>query len=326
MERRDTGTFSPLAATGGNASPGWNRSITRRVKGAMTNRFAVSAAIGTLLLAACTTGPGGRDGIPHPDGSEVVVQVEHAGGFVPPEFLFGSLPHFTLLGDGRVIVTGPQLAIFPGPALPNLQVRRLTEGGIQTVLQLLAESEVLSASAEYRGAANFVADAGDTIFRVNADGAKVEVIVHALGTFDPQMGPQQGVSPEELAAHAALSVVNESLAQLDAWLEPDAWADPTWTDYEAEALRLLVRPVGPDEDPGVPPGELAWPLDRSPVEMGPETPFGRCGVVTDDEAAVMLEALREATQITHWMHQTTAYSVTPRPLLPGDEPACPEGF
>jgi hypothetical protein len=108
-----------------------------------------------LLLASCSAvspPPVGGGVVSHPDGSDVVVQVEWTGGFVPYEYLFTSLPLFTLLGDGRVIVQGPVTAIYPGPALPNLQVRSLTEEGIQAVLFRLTESGLFDVSHSYNAA------------------------------------------------------------------------------------------------------------------------------------------------------------------------------
>jgi len=62
------------------------------------------------LLAACSGGPSGSTGpIAHPSGNEVVLRIEYSGGFVAPAFRFTSFPSFTLAGDGRVIVPGPQI-------------------------------------------------------------------------------------------------------------------------------------------------------------------------------------------------------------------------
>ena len=87
-------------------------------------------------------GPGPGDdptdppGIDHPTGpDQLVLRIDSGGGFVPPEFLLTDLPDLSLLGDGRLVVLGPQIEIYPGPALPNLQVRQLTEDGVQALLE-----------------------------------------------------------------------------------------------------------------------------------------------------------------------------------------------
>jgi hypothetical protein len=279
--------------------------------------------LAAVLLAGCTAAsPGGA--IDHPDGAVSVLEVRYEGGFVPPEHVFSALPSFTLLGDGRVFVVGPVPAIFPGPALPNLQVRRLTDGGMQALLELAKDSGALSQDATYNGAAQFVADAPDTVFALNAAGRQVRVSVYALGFLE---GTQPGMSAEEVAVHRSLNELRDRLVDLDAWLADEHWAEAAWQPYQPEALALLVRPAG-DVDHGVPAGRMAWPLEQAPAAFGVETrlEIGRCGVVSGDEAALMLEGLHGATQITEWMHHGTPYSVVARPLLPGEELACPEGF
>ena len=43
------------------------------------------------------------------------------GGFVTPESLLARLPIVVVYADGRVITQGPQIDIYPGPLMPNLQ-------------------------------------------------------------------------------------------------------------------------------------------------------------------------------------------------------------
>jgi hypothetical protein len=301
------------------------------------------AVIGfALLLAACSAGvgPGASpstppsDGIEHPtSGDEPIVIIETRGGFVPVEFMVSQLPPFVLLGDGRVIVQGAQTLEFPGPALPPLMERTLTEEGIQQVLRALADTDIFEGDLELRGAQNFVADASDTVFTVNAGGDEITVSVYGLGALMPGQDAPEGISSAELEAHAVLQQVNEQLMALDTWLPADAWEDEGWQPYEPEALRLYVRDVSgqPVEGGELPQQQLEWPTETDPAAFGEEQAFfsdgTRCGVVEGDEAATWLEALGNANQNTLWVPSgdpDARYVVTPRPLLPHEELTCPE--
>ena len=111
------------------------------------------------------------------------------------------LPTFVLLGDGRVIVQGAQTLEFPGPALPPLIERTLTEEGIQEVLEAVEETNLFTADLELNGAQNMVADATNTVFTLNAGGRDVTVSVYGLGALPPDMEPPPGMTSAEIEAH-----------------------------------------------------------------------------------------------------------------------------
>jgi hypothetical protein len=298
-----------------------------------------------IVLAACaapgtppspTTGPSsptGGDGgaIDHPTGDAPVLVVEWAGGFVPVDFLLTRLPSFVLLGDGRVIVQGAQTLEYPGPALPPLIERTLTEAGIQAVLREVGATSLFTTDAEFRGAANVVADAADTVFVLDADGRTVTVSIYGLGTIDAGMD-LPGISSGEIRAHQALGRLNDRLMTVDAWLPADAWQTATWEPYEPDAFRLLVRDVsGQPFDEGLAEDVRPWPTDDEPAAFGEEqVGFGdgtRCGVVESDGAAVWLEELAGATQITRWTDEGgRQFAIAARPFLPHEERTCPQLF
>ena len=290
-------------------------------------RFAPIPLTVLLLLAACSGGPSPSDGqIAHPPGDELVLRVEHRGGMLAGGF-FTTLPAFTLLGDGRVILPGAQIDIFPGPALPAVQVRQLTEAGVQAVLNAVAASGQFAASAEWRGAQNFVADAADTVFILNADGRSITVTIYGLGTVVPGDAPPN-FPAAEMPVHQALGLLSERLGTLDTWLPVTAWVpEQTWQPYVPDALRLLVRnaDADPPDESGIPNEELPWPTDADAETFGEATTFGefRCGVVTGEDAAAWYDSLSSANLLTRFISDERRYEVTVRPLLP-DEPAeCP---
>jgi hypothetical protein len=308
-------------------------------------RIAPTLLILSLLVACATAAPGasqspgalGEGGdAQHPTaGDEAIFVIEFAGGFVPLQFAATQTPAFVLLGDGRVIVQGAQTLEFPGPALPPLLERTLTEEGIQAVLEAIGDTNLFTSDLQLRGAANMVADASDTIFTLNGGGQEVTVSVYGLGTLTPVPGQEApaGISQAELQAHAVLQQLYESMLALESWLPADAWEDEGWKPFEPEAFRLYVRDVTgqPVEGGEMPEQVREWPTDSDPAAFGEEQPhFGdgtRCGVVEGDEAATWFEELSAATQLTRWApagDPDARFSVAARPLLPHEEIACPE--
>jgi hypothetical protein len=87
----------------------------------------------------------------------------------------------------------------------------------------------------------------------------------------------------------------------------------------------------PVEGGDLAPQMRAWPVETDPTAFGDETNFGngaRCGVVEGEEAATWFEELSTSNQLTRWEHEglDARFTVVARPLLPHEEPACPEEF
>ena len=56
-----------------------------------------------------------------------IVRIEQQGGMLPQWETLRWYPSTVVLyDDGRLIIQGPQIEIYPGPALPNLQVTHFT--------------------------------------------------------------------------------------------------------------------------------------------------------------------------------------------------------
>lgn len=306
----------------------------------------LAALVVVLVLAACAAGggdPGTREPVPpvasdggaeaigHPTGAdEPILVVESVGGFVPVDFAVTQLPSFALYGDGRVIMQGVQTLEFPGPALPPLLERRLSEEGIQAVLEAVTATNVFGSSKELRGAMNVVADAADTVFTVNAADREVVVSIYGLGTLMPGMEPPPGMPAGELEAHEALFALNDQLMALDSWLPAEAWATDGWHPYQPTAFRLYVRDVtGEPVEGGEGRGQvMEWPVEDDPAAFGEEQPFfgngTRCGAVSGEGGRTWLEAMSAAKQNTLWTDDgERRFSVAVRPLLPHEEAVCP---
>jgi hypothetical protein len=319
-------------------------------------RFAALLLVLPLVLAACAAsgglpgpsgpdddasepppsagaeGGGGSGGIEHPTGAdEAILVVSSQGGFVPVEFSVRNMPSFVLLGDGRVIVQGMQTLEFPGPALPALQERTLTEEGIQRVLEAVEETDLFTGDLELRGMQQMVADASDTVFELNAAGLESTVLVYALGMLTPDM-QAPGMEPGEVAAHESLSRLSESLLLIDTFLPAEMWEVEGWQPYAPDALRLyVVDATGQPVEGGALPGMVRdWPTDDDPAAFGEAAgdflgPNTRCGVVEGELGATWLAQLSDANENTLWTTDgDDRFRVLARPMLPHEERTCPE--
>src|ERR1700754_4156245 len=97
-------------------------------------RFRAAVAVTLFLLSACArpdSTPGGPvsespSGDPAPvTADSLVLRIERVGGFVAPDQTLDRIPTISVYGDGRVITQGPQIMIYPAPALPNIRVQQL---------------------------------------------------------------------------------------------------------------------------------------------------------------------------------------------------------
>jgi len=300
----------------------------------MKKQTTLSLLLAGLVLAGCSRGGGGQpsgspsggDDIVHPAGDALILSVANSGGFVAPDFLLGALPSFVLTGEGRVLVPAAVAAVFPGPMLPSIMERRLTEKGIQAVLGAVAETGLFRSDLDLHGANAMVADAADTVFTLHADGREVTVSVYALG-FLEGTNPPAGMPGNEVLAHRALSLLQQRLSGLEQWLPADAWADTGWKPYQPKAFRLYVRNADaePPDGSGLPPqAPRAWPTSDDPATFGQVSSGDlRCGVVSGAGAETWLAELRQSNQLTRWTAGQHRYSIIPRPLLPYEGDTCP---
>jgi len=291
--------------------------VTARI-GAATGRSIVALLVATVLVTACQ---GGSSAIVHPTGAnELVLRIETGGGFVPASFIVGRIPELSVFDDGRVIVQGPQDAIFPGPALPDLVTFRLSEDGLRALLENARTAGLLGADAQYDYPG--IADAGTTTFTVIAEGQRHVVSAYALvegGPLDAQL------DPEVRRARAALLAFQQRALDMRSWLgqaivEPDS-------AYGYELLRVFVSAAEPQEPAEIEPSFADWPLATPLATFGsPLADFAemRCGVVRGDDLATLRPALEGSNQLTFWRSQAMTYQLTLRPLLP-DESGCPAG-
>src|SRR5262245_27404168 len=153
-------------------------------------RIGVAIAAVAILASACgrlnDDGPGaggsggsGPGAIAHPTGAgDLVLRVEYQGGFVPYEFTLSSVPFWSLFGDGTLILTGPQIEIYPPPALPPLLRTQLTEDGVQAILEAAEGAGLMDGDRDFGD--QCIADAATTVFTTTANGSTSVVSAYAL--------------------------------------------------------------------------------------------------------------------------------------------------
>jgi hypothetical protein len=254
----------------------------------------------------------------HPTGAdEVVLQVFTGGGYVPVETSLREMPSFSLYGDGRLVVTGAQIAIYPGPALTPLFESRLTEDQIQQVLAGAADAGLIGADEEINFGEPEVTDrASTTVTIAVAD----EVIVHsvyALGLDEEDAN----VTSRQWEARTRLQ---DFLGGLSAFESPDA------TPYVPDELAVYIAAYAAEPPPDVRLATVVWPLatDLAAVLADPGAGGAAgfaCLAISGPDVSTLVEVVtNDANEITPWLAtegSDTAYQLVFRPMLP-NETAC----
>jgi len=287
----------------------------------LANRRRIWMGVAALALFAIVSGcarpvPGG--GTPGPGagtyGPDVLVlRVEYTGGFVPLERLVARLPILSVYGDGRVITEGPVIAIYPSPALPNLQVRKITPAGVAALVTRALANGV---GRDIDLGLPPVADAPATKFTVlTNEGVKVTE-VYALGINDDG----SGLSAAQKSARRDLRVLLDDLNDLPNTLGSDAGDEPQ--PYQPKALAAISREwtdPGSTDIPAQP--EKAWPGPTLPGDPVAQNPGLGCVTVSGADVAPVLSAAASANSLTPWTSDGRRWFVQFRPLLP-DESTC----
>jgi hypothetical protein len=280
--------------------------------------FRAAAAASLFLLVACaqdgsdSTLPADAPAPRDPDA--VALRIEHTGGFVTPGDNVARLPIVTVYGDGRAIVQGPQPAIYPGPALPNLQVIKISAADVDKLVARATGAGV--GTAKDLGQPP-IADAPSTRFTVDLEGGPVTTEVYALGeTTDTG----SGLTADQVAARTKLRDLLTAVSDLPGTLGVKAGSEQP---YKPVALAAIASPyVAPDPATiGKEQPEVAWPgpaLPGTSVGKGLET---GCVTVSGAESAKVLAAADKANAGTPWASGGRKWTVILRPLLP-DEADC----
>jgi hypothetical protein len=241
-------------------------------------------------------------GLEHPTGSdEVIVSYAELGGFTTPEATFQQTPSVLISGDGLVYTPGAQIAIFPGPLLPTLQVQTISEEGIQAVLAA-AEEDGLFSDVDYEAPTN-VADATTSTVVISVNGETWTHEAYAL-----TLGAGVGTSTPE--RQALLDFITQ-LTDLPTLVGAENLGETTLfepTEYAIQAIPVEDLSVyGSD---GIEPTVVEWPTDVS-------VRLADASSCTTIPASDIGETLASANQLTFFSDAGVTYQLLARPVLPG---------
>lgn len=110
-----------------------------------------------------------------------MLEVGEVGGYTTPALLAGRAPSVTVCSDGRLIAHGPVPAIWPAPALPNLQLYRLDDGGVRELVEQALAAGVSETTDLGNPPVTDVTDVTGTRLTVRTGGETVTREVCALG-------------------------------------------------------------------------------------------------------------------------------------------------
>jgi hypothetical protein len=294
----------PAATPAATATPGSTSAPSASpTTGPSTNPTAAPASQ-PIATPGITPAPTATSGV---GSTTAVVKIEQVGGMLAPWETLRFYPSVVLYEDGRLITQGPQIDIYPGPALPNLQVTHLSAAGVEQVLTW-AEEAGLKGPDRQLGEPSF--DAGQTVFTVvTSDGAH-QTSVPDLSVSDPEVG--------------ALRQFQDVTTNLRGYLGDDVVGDDV--PYAFDRLRVISGAADPSTvvDPELA-TTLQWRLDTPIADLGSdisEPSNWKCGVVEGDDLATLRPLLDQANELTIWESDGNQYVLRLHPLLP-DEDACP---
>jgi hypothetical protein len=281
------------------------------ILGALRPALAATVLLG---LAACgerggTAAPGPTPTSELPAASDgLVLRAELTGGFVTPSALAGRLPLVSVYADGRVLTEGPVAAIYPGPALPNVQEQHLARDAVQDLVDRAVDAGVTE-TADLGSPP--IADAPSTRFTLVTGSETYVREVYALWETPPE---GSGLTDDQRAARKELGDFLTQLHDPPGGIEDSAPYVPT------EVAAIATPWVDPQD--GLTQPEVAWPGPALPGEPTGGLPDTTCVTATGDQARAVLTAAASANAATPWVTADGArWSITFRPLLP-DESGC----
>ena len=246
----------------------------------------------------------------HTDPDAVVLRISDEGGFVPAEHSFTNAPRLLITGDGRLIQGGPVIAIYPGPLLPNLLQRSISEAGMQRLIKLADERGLLANVAYPRPAS--IADAADTVMTITVGGETFEHRAYALGLGG---GPEGGETDEARARLFDFVAVATGLTN-----EPASGDVGPEQPYRSDTYMIRAREAGstePTDDAPIDdapidivPTLVDWPAD-APVRLAAA---GECAEVPTNPFS---EVFQNANQLTRFVDDGVHYSLAVTSRVPG---------
>ena len=273
----------------------------------MNRRTFLAALAGTPALAALVAACGDDNRYTFSyepgDNPDVILKITNEGGFVPAGYAFINLPSLLISGDGRAFAPGAMIEIYPGPLLPAIYERTITDDGIQKVLQLADDASLLGAAPDYSLPDGVgIADAPDTVVVINVNGKVYEHRANALGFDMPDGGPS---TPARDNLNKFVTTVSD-LAKVTGAANVGDEQPFVPTQYRFQALAVDPSQFT-DPDPTIVP----WPQGTGAILAESL----ECATVA---AAAVDDVLTSANQLTFFEEDGITYQLYAVGVLPGD--------
>ena len=280
----------------------------------------------SLMAAACVGGTGGSAGTSNSSGAsaipttysvetgsdKLIMSLTEGGGNVPISYRLTHMPEFALYGDGRIIVQGPVIEIYPAPLLPNLRVLHVTPDEIQKVLAAADAAGLLGPDARFD--ATGVYDLDSSVFITTVAGRTHRISAYAL------YAQFKADDPAVNAARAGLMTYREKITDLSKFLGRQVSDEEV---YEPSSMRVFVAPTDATDSQGTTRQVVDWPLALDPATAGEQIGNAtfRCIALGGVDLAAFVTVAKTANGLTVWKASSGRYSVLIRPNFP-DESGC----
>lgn len=247
---------------------------------------------------------------PPRDADRPVFVVGYEGGFVTPVTNVSRLPLVVVYGDGRVVVQGPQIQIWPSPLMPNLQEQTLSTAALDRLIDLARDKGLLEdAHYDLPG----VTDLPDTVLTINLDGRTYRVSAYGLMEGgDVETGVE--IDRETREGRKTLREFIDALINVPA----SDFVDEAYA-FDARTLRLYVTASAGAGDPELEQPVIDWPLadlGTAGEQVGDASLGIRCVEVTGDELGEVLPVLQRANVLTPFRSGGELSNLVVRPQLP----------
>ncbi len=243
-----------------------------------------------LLLASLLLVGGSAASAATPAKPRVVLSISVAGGFVPYEYAYGTIPELVVYGDGTAIT--PLVGGAAGLVLPRLRIVHLAPAQLTSLIAKARRAELLAGPIAYPMPQ--VTDLPTTTVTIVVNGHLHTHAAYALGF------------PEK-SEHGVRKTLLRFVSATRSFVRAQG------TVVRPRALPTRVRLHATTSQGGVTGTVEPWAVDG----LGLAT-IGECAVTSSPSVIRVLAQLRRGAR---YREHGTTYELTMRALLPGD-PGC----
>ncbi len=230
--------------------------------------------------------------------------ITYEGGFASPTMLASLGPAYVMTIDGRLILQGPLVAVYPGPLVPHYQVVEAADllPDLQEILARIGIAEITE--------------------EIDDSGQMIDASTTVLTYFDENGTHRYGAPPMAFDGGGEQDPRAAALSDLLLTLESAAYIDGSaWSDFTSDRWQVVLNgdflpDAGPDE--GLEFEIRPYPLATAVADFEHTSFDLPCTILDGEEAAAAADEFLTATQLTVWDTGTEQVQLAARPLLPGE--------